>query len=79
MNRKCNMSFRFYAYKLPATYNYANRRDRGLAFLYITSKSNDFKLWSLSEKNIDDVDSVIGRTVSQSYVDNVGLSLRLLI
>ncbi|KAJ6644487.1 Deoxyribonuclease-2-alpha [Pseudolycoriella hygida] len=58
----------FYAYKLPATYNSNDRSNRGLSFLYITATSADLKTWSLSDKTIDDPESLIGKTLLQSYV-----------
>ncbi|XP_037043263.1 deoxyribonuclease-2-alpha-like [Bradysia coprophila] len=59
----------FYAYKLPSTYNGADKKDNGLSFLYITATSSDLKRWTLSDKTVDDPNSVIGRTVAQGSVD----------
>lgn len=62
--------YRFYAYKLPAIYN-ADGNDSGLSFLYITSNGTDLRRWSLSNRTIDDPDSIIGLTIVQGYNDEV--------
>lgn len=52
-------SYRFYAYKLPV--NYAD----GIHFLYMTAKD---EYWRLSNKTIDQPDSIIGYTISQAFL-----------
>lgn len=63
-----SLYFRYYLYKLPGRFG-TKHKTKGQLYTYFTSKSSSF-VWVQSEKLVGDLDSVVGRTVSQAYVDN---------
>lgn len=62
---------RFYAYKLPKQYN-STEEPRGLDFLFLTPGAGT-RDWQRSPVNVNSVDSLIGRTMTQAYTKLVYL------
>ena len=57
----------FYLYKLPTNY-YTNSNRKGLEFIYLTSNSIS---WKLSDKTIDELESIAGSTIGQAFIHKV--------
>lgn len=51
----------------------ASTKDKGADFLYLTSSSKSSE-WKLSDKKVDDRNSMAGLTILQSFFENVSLT-----
>lgn len=59
----------FYLYKLPNSF-YTKQKNKGLEFLYFTENTETID-WKLSDKLINDKESIAGYTIIQSFLSDV--------
>lgn len=62
----------FYLYKLPGRFG-VDSNEKGRFYLYFSSSSVD-AAWRLSNKTVDNLDSVTGQTISQAFVNSSTVS-----
>lgn len=62
----------FYLYKLPGRFG-IDSKEKGRLYLYFSSSSAD-AAWRLSNRTVDSLDSVIGQTISQAFVNSTTVS-----